>query len=103
MPEARHCTVLAWVPLSSQNPRHPNPWRPQAEGTHITEVCGDVVGPHNAGMAQSLTQLGPQQVAALQGPCAVPVDTVQDLWGPWRLKAKPQSLCCHAAAGISSS
>ena len=71
--------------------------------THITEVCGDVVGPHNVCMAQPLAQLGPQQMAALQGSCAVPMDTVQDLQGYQRLKAKQQSPCCYAAAGSSGS
>ena len=62
-----------------------------------------MVGLHNVCMAQPLAQLGPQQMAALLGSCAVPVNTVQDLQGLRRLKAKQQSSGCYAAASIAGS
>ena len=103
VPEAQHCRFPISVPLCTRTQDTPTCGGLRAEWTHITEVCGDVVGPHNVCMAQSLAQLGPQQVAALQGACAVPMDAVQDLQQLRRLEAKQQSPCCYAAAGISGS
>ena len=85
--EARHCTLSP----SSRHPRQPNLRWPQAKGTHITEVCRDVVGPQDVCMAQPLAQPGPQQMATLQRSCAVPIHTVQDLRGLQRLKASSKA------------